>query len=84
MEAAQQSSATAEEAAATQEEAEELRETQLCANCWNATTYKDSSGKMMARCAKDLWVKPSFTLDDLNGNRIRRWYASCPEYDDSE
>jgi len=84
MEAAQQSSATADDAAETQEEAEELRETQLCANCWNATTYKDNSGKMMARCAKDLWVKPTFTLDDLNGNRIRRWYANCPEYDDSE
>jgi hypothetical protein len=39
---------------------------------------------MMARCAKDLWVRHSFTLEDLNANRVRRWYANCPEYDDSE
>ena len=83
MEAAQQSSATTD-AAETQEAAEELRETQLCANCWNATTFKDERGRMMARCAKDLWVRPAFTLDELNGNGVRRWYANCPEYDDSE
>ena len=84
MEAAQQSSQTSDQPAETEEEAEELRETQLCANCWNASTFKDDGGRMMARCAKDLWVRNSFTLEDLNGNRVRRWYANCPEYDDSE
>ena len=27
---------------------------------------------------------PSYTAEDLNANRIRRWYADCPRYDDSE
>src|SRR5215203_533529 len=31
--------------------------TKLCANCWNALTFKDDSGNMLARCEKDLWVK---------------------------
>jgi hypothetical protein len=38
----------------------------------------------MARCAKDLWVRAAFTYEDLNANRIRRWYGDCPAYDDSE
>ncbi len=71
-------------AAAEAEPAREQRELQLCANCWNAQTFKDASGRLMARCAKDLWVKPVFTYEELNSNKIRRWYASCPEYDDSD
>jgi hypothetical protein len=59
-------------------------ETKLCANCWNALTFKDERGEMLARCEKDLWVKQTFTLQDLNTHRIRRWYADCPAYDDSE
>ena len=82
MEAAQQPAQ--EEPDAEQEEAAELRETQLCANCWHATTFKDERGRTMARCALDLWLKPAFTVEDLNANKIRRWYANCPEYDDSE
>jgi hypothetical protein len=85
MQAAQQTGETGEQAAVEQEEiAEELRETELCANCWHATTFKDDQGRMMARCAKDLWLRPSFTIDELNNNRVRRWYANCPAYDDSE
>ena len=66
------------------EEALERRETQFCADCWNAKTFKDDSGRQMARCARDLWVKPACTYQDLNNNKVRRWYADCPEYDDSE
>jgi len=66
------------------EEAIEDRETKLCANCWNALTFKDDGGRMMARCGKDLWVRVSYSVEDLNANRVRRWYADCPEYDDSE
>jgi hypothetical protein len=55
-----------------------------CADCWNALTFKDGDGRQMARCAKDLWVKASVTVEELNGHRVRRWYADCPEYDDSE
>jgi hypothetical protein len=65
-------------------EAVEDRETKLCANCWNALTFKEPDGRTMARCGKDLWIRPAFTLDDLNAHRVRRWYADCPEYDDSE
>lgn len=76
----------AEQTVAPEEAAEavEERETKLCANCWNALTFKDDSGRHMARCAKDLWIKPSFAVDDLNKNRVRRWYADCPAYDDEE
>jgi hypothetical protein len=84
MQAAQQSAEPAEQPAEDQEEPEQLRETQLCANCWNATTFKDESGRTMARCAKNLWVIPAVTVEQLNANRLRRWYAVCPEYDDSE
>jgi hypothetical protein len=59
-------------------------ETKLCANCWNALTFKDERGVTMARCGEDLWARPSYTAEDLNANRIRRWYADCPRYDDSE
>lgn len=65
-------------------EAVEDRETKLCANCWNALTFKESDGRTMARCGKDLWIRAAFALDDLNAHRVRRWYADCPEYDDSE
>ena len=62
----------------------ENRAAKPCANCWNALTAKDTDGRMMARCGKDLWVRASYTLEDLNGDRVRRWYADCPEYDDTE
>jgi hypothetical protein len=65
-------------------EAIEDRDTKLCANCWNALTFKEDSGRMMARCAKDLWVRPTYSVEDLNTNRVHRWYADCPEYDDEE
>lgn len=58
--------------------------TKACANCWNARTYKDEAGRMMARCTQDLWVRPQFTVEELNANRVRRWYADCPAYDDEE
>lgn len=64
--------------------AHEDRAAKPCANCWNALTAKAAGGKMMARCGKDLWVRTSYTLEDLNSDRIRRWYADCPEYDDTE
>ena len=73
-----------QEPAAEAGAAEAARETKLCANCWNALTFKDERGRHMARCAKDLWVRPAFTYDELNSNKVRRWYADCPEYDDSE
>jgi hypothetical protein len=81
--AQQPAEAPAEEAAAEAEE-EERRESGLCADCWNALTFKDSEGRQLARCGKDLWVKTSYSYDELNNNKIRRWYADCPEYDDSE
>jgi hypothetical protein len=81
---AQQRTEPEETAAAEAEESREQRELQLCANCWNAQTFKDASGRLMARCAKDLWVKPVYTYEELNSNKVRRWYATCPEYDDSE
>jgi hypothetical protein len=70
--------------AAEVQDAIEDRETKPCANCWNALTFKDDRGRMMARCGQDLWVKPSFTVEDLNSNRVRRWYGDCPAYDDTE
>ncbi len=80
----QTAEAPPQEQAPEAEEAEQARGTKLCADCWNALTYKDEQGRQMARCAKDLWVKPAFTYDELNSNKVRRWYADCPEYDDSE
>ncbi|MGH2370889.1 MAG: hypothetical protein ACRDI2_22150, partial [Chloroflexota bacterium] len=58
--------------------------TQFCADCWNALTFKDADGRQLARCAKDLWVKPAYTYEELNSHKVRRWYADCPAYDDSE
>jgi hypothetical protein len=58
--------------------------TKLCANCWHAKVFKAPDGRQMARCEKNLWVRPFYTYEDLNANRVRRWYADCPEYDDSE
>ena len=81
--AQQPAEAPAQEAPADAE-AEESPKGGLCADCWNALTFKDSEGRQLARCGKDLWVKTSFSYDELNNNKIRRWYASCPEYDDSE
>ncbi|CAA9300359.1 MAG: hypothetical protein AVDCRST_MAG77-5943 [uncultured Chloroflexi bacterium] len=65
-------------------EAIEERDTKLCANCFNAKTFKDTDSRMMTRCAQDLWLRPAYTLEDLNNNRVRRWHADCPEYDDEE
>lgn len=72
------------EAGAEDEEKEAARHTKLCADCWNALTFKDTDGRQLARCGKDLWVRPAYTYEELNNNRIRRWYGDCPEYDDSE
>jgi hypothetical protein len=80
---AQQSEAQSVEPEELVEVVEDL-ETKPCANCWNALTFKDDRSQMMARCEKDLWVKAAYTVEDLNSNRIRRWYADCPAYDDSE
>ena len=85
--ALQQAQQTSTQPAVEQEDVEEAiedRETKLCANCWNALTFKEGEGRTMARCGKDLWIRPAYTLDDLNAHRVRRWYADCPEYDDSE
>ena len=86
LEAAQQQGAqTADtEESAGAEAVVQAREAKLCADCWNALTFKDEGGRQMARCAKDLWVRAAFTYEELNANRIRRWYADCPAYDDSE
>lgn len=67
-----------------EEPAISAHETKLCADCWNAITFKDERGRQLARCSKDLWVRAAFTYDELNNNKIRRWYADCPEFDDSE
>ena len=85
--ALQQQAQQSEQPAVAEDETEDAvldTETKPCANCWNALTFKDDRGATMTRCAQDLWVRPAFTLDDLNANRIRRWYADCPRYDDSE
>ena len=85
--ALQQQAQQSTQPAVDQDEVEEAvvdTETKPCANCWNALTFKDERGQSMARCGQDLWVRPAFTLEDLNANRIRRWYADCPRYDDSE
>jgi hypothetical protein len=85
MQAAQQSAEPGEQTAEAQEDqAEELRQTQLCANCWHAVTFKEEGGRTMARCELDLWVQSAYTVEELNAHKIRRWYANCPEYDDSE
>lgn len=85
MQAAQQSAEPGEQGPEQEQlDAEELRETQLCANCWHAITFKDEHGRMMARCELDLWLKPAYTVEELNGNKVRRWYANCPGYDDSD
>jgi len=81
---AQQSAQTDAEDHGAVTDAIDDRETKLCSNCWNAVTYKGDTARMMARCSKDLWIRPSFTLDELNAHKVRRWYADCPEYDDSE
>lgn len=54
-----------------------------CADCWHAKVFR-RDGVSMARCELDLWVKPVIPNKDLNSNDVRRWYADCPEYDDSE
>ena len=85
--ALQQQAAQSTQPAIEPEEVEEAvvdLETKVCANCWNALTFKDDRGVTMARCGQDLWARPSYTAEDLNANRIRRWYADCPRYDDSE
>ena len=85
MQAAQESAqATGTTVGEEADEAADAAALKLCANCWNAITFKDDRGRHMARCAKDLWVKPAFSVDELNNNKIRRWFGDCPEYDDSE
>lgn len=63
---------------------QEERKLQRCADCWNAIVFKDERGRLMARCAKNLWMRPSYTYEDLNTDKVRRWHADCPEFDDSE
>jgi hypothetical protein len=82
--AAQQSTGAAEQEKPAEPGPEPEPGTKYCADCWNALTFKDERGRQMARCAKDLWVKPAVTYEELNSHRVRRWYADCPEYDDSE
>jgi hypothetical protein len=85
MQAAQESAQASESTVSDEaDEASDAAALKLCANCWNAVTFKDDGGRHMARCAKDLWVKPAVTVEELNSNRLRRWYGDCPEYDDSE
>lgn len=85
---AAQQTAQAAEAPAQEPDVEEREEagkdTKFCADCWNALTFKDQSGRQMARCGKDLWVRPAYTYDELNAHKVRRWFVDCPEYDDSE
>lgn len=54
-----------------------------CADCWHAKVFR-RDGLSMARCSLGLWVKPVITDEQLNSGSVRRWYADCPEYDDSE
>jgi hypothetical protein len=54
-----------------------------CAECWHAKVFR-RDGVLVARCELDLWVKPVLSNVELNANAVRRWYADCPEYDDSE
>lgn len=60
------------------------QETQHCADCWNAVTFTDERDSTMARCEKNLWVRSVYTHEELNLDKVRRWHAVCPEYDDSE
>jgi hypothetical protein len=55
-----------------------------CADCWNCIIYKDESGGLMGKCRKGLWQKPVYSYEEVNSDRVRRWHADCPEYDDSE
>ncbi|MER3405714.1 MAG: hypothetical protein C4289_11610 [Chloroflexota bacterium] len=55
-----------------------------CADCWNCIIFKDENGHLMGRCKKNLWLKPTYSYEDINNDRVRRWHADCPEYDDSE
>jgi hypothetical protein len=57
---------------------------QHCADCWYAVTFTGEKDQLMARCEKNLWMRPVYTHDDLNQDKVRRWHAVCPEYDDSE
>ena len=60
------------------------QDAQHCADCWNAVTFTDDRGGPSARCEKSLWVKPVYTHEELNQDKVRRWHAVCPEYDDSD
>ena len=63
---------------------ESEQEPQHCADCWHATTFNDKRGNTMTRCEKNLWVRPVYSYDELNRDRVRRWHVVCPEYDDSD
>jgi len=72
-------------AAAPQEEDKQPTATaKRCADCWHATTFRGPDGQLCARCELNLWTRPWYSLDDLNNDRVRRWYKDCPEYDDSD
>jgi len=79
---AQQDQAKDTEAAPVEAEVVETDRRQ-CADCWHAIAFK-RDGVSLARCDKNLWVKPTITAVDLNAHAVRRWYIDCPEYDDSE
>ena len=63
---------------------ESEQEAQHCADCWHAVTFTDERGSTMARCEKNLWVRSVYSYEELNRDRVRRWHAVCPEYDDSD
>jgi hypothetical protein len=68
----------------TASSSESEQEPQHCGDCWHAITFTDERGNTMARCEMNLWVRPVYTHDELNRDRVRRWHAVCPEYDDSD
>jgi hypothetical protein len=81
------------EAAPGKAEAKEVKEKEdkkaevkrkRCADCWNCIIFRDENGHLMGRCKKNLWLKPTYSYEDINNDRVRRWHADCPEYDDSE
>ena len=77
---ASEQAASSRKAAASSESEQE----QHCADCWHAVTFTDERGNTMVRCEKNLWVRPVYSYKELNRDRVRRWHAVCPEYDDGD
>jgi hypothetical protein len=63
---------------------EKKTERKRCADCWNCIIFKEEGGQLMGRCRKNLWLRPTYSYEEINSDRVRRWHADCPEYDDSE